>query len=409
MKKVIGTLDPSHKSVTIIGAGFSGLVLGFYLKKAGRKVTILEKSSQPGGKIRTTKTNMGLSETGAHALFLNEDGLDLLKDLNITPVPAQKKLRRLVFTKGKPRSPLRLSTLVRFLTHATVKPPLLKEGLSVADFFRPLLGQELVDQLVSPALSGVYATNAEHLHFKSVFDQFEESVQLDSYWDFLKRVRKKKSKLPIQGTVSFEGGMQGLIDKLSQELKSEIKYNQKSVKLEGNVIICTEASAAAKILETSHPELAQELRRVRYQPLTSATVFLRHELKPLSKAFGVVIPTGAGLSSIGILNNRAIFPGHYENTLSYSLISPKKLTHEEIIGDLQKVSSDFQADDLEGSEITYWEEGIPLYDLQRYLSIKKINQLLRKPGLAIFGNYVAGISLREMIKAAKSFAEHNQG
>ena len=39
MKKVIGSIDPSHKSVTIVGAGFSGLVLGHYLKKAGFKVT----------------------------------------------------------------------------------------------------------------------------------------------------------------------------------------------------------------------------------------------------------------------------------------------------------------------------------------------------------------------------------
>ena len=274
MKKVLGALDPSHKSVTIVGAGFSGLVLGFYLKKAGFKITILEKGPQAGGKIRTKKTNMGLAETGAHALFLNEEGLGLLSDLKITPVPAQKNLRRLIYSKGKPRSPLRLSTLLRFLTHASVKPPLLKEGLSVADFFRPLLGQELIDQLVTPALSGIYATSAEHLHFKSIFDQFEETVQLDSYWAFVKKLRKKKTKLPLQGTVSFEGGMQGLIDRLSQELKTELKFNQKSVKLEGNVIICTEASAAATILESSHPEISTELRRIRYQPITAATVFL---------------------------------------------------------------------------------------------------------------------------------------
>jgi hypothetical protein len=38
---------------------------------------------------------------------------------------------------------------------------------------------------------------------------------------------------------------------------------------------------------------------------------------------------------------------------------------------------------------------------------KKLHQLARKEeNLAIFGNYAAGISLREMISAAKNFANN---
>jgi hypothetical protein len=38
--------------------------------------------------------------------------------------------------------------------------------------------------------------------------------------------------------------------------------------------------------------------------------------------------------------------------------------------------------------------------------VKKLHQIAQKEqNLAIFGNYVAGISLREMISAAKTFAK----
>jgi hypothetical protein len=43
------------------------------------------------------------------------------------------------------------------------------------------------------------------------------------------------------------------------------------------------------------------------------------------------------------------------------------------------------------------------------LSIKKMHQIaMKEENLAIFGNFVAGISLREMISAARTFAKNPQ-
>ena len=41
----------SKQSVNIVGAGFTGLSLGYYLAKAGWQVTIFEKDSEPGAKF----------------------------------------------------------------------------------------------------------------------------------------------------------------------------------------------------------------------------------------------------------------------------------------------------------------------------------------------------------------------
>ena len=83
MKRVIGNIDPAEHHVNIWGAGFSGLILGYYLKEQGYKVTIYEKSNKVGGKVQTKKTPTGLVERGPNALFLNTDSRDLLKDLKL--------------------------------------------------------------------------------------------------------------------------------------------------------------------------------------------------------------------------------------------------------------------------------------------------------------------------------------
>ena len=83
------------------------------------------------------------------------------------------------------------------------------------------------------------------------------------------------------------------------------------------------------------------------------------------------------------------------------------MSDKEVLQDLQLLSSDITKEDIQHIEITNWEKALPIYDLQLFLSVKKLHQLAYKEeNLAIFGNYVAGISLREMITAAKAFSIH---
>lgn len=413
MKRVIGKINPADRNVTIWGAGFSGLVLGYYLKDAGYKVTIYERSNKVGGKIQTKKSSAGLIEKGPNALYMNADGMDLLKDLKLEPIQASKKLRRLLMINGKPKRPVQMGILSKLTLNGHKKPPLISDGLTVADFFRPLIGAENINKFVSPILGGIYATPADHLHFKSIFDEMADKAQFDSYWEFVKLLiknQKSKPRLEVSGSVSFEGGMQTLINRLADVLKHEIKTNYKeSFRVKGNTIVCTDAFNASELTKEVKPEFSAELARVKYQDLTSATVFMKREIKSLQKSFGVLIPLDNGFNSIGVINNKAIFPANNENVYSYTFISRKKCSDEDFMADIKALYNEFVPEDLDHIENTFWERALPIYDLQRYLSIKKMHQMaIKEENLAIFGNFVAGISLREMISAARSFAKSPQ-
>lgn len=411
MKRVIGRLNPQDKNVTIWGAGFSGLVLGYYLKDLGYHITILERSNKVGGKIHTKKTPAGLIETGANALYMNADGMDLLKNLKLEPLPAAKKLKRFLMINGKLKRPVQLKILSKLAVNGHKKPPLISDGLTVAEFFRPLIGEENVQKFLAPVLGGIYATPAENLHFKSVFYDFSHVAQFNSYWDFIKlaiKRQKSKPRLEISGSVSFEGGMQTLINRLAETLKPNIKLNYKEkFAIKGNTILCTDAITAAELTRELRPEISTELSRIKYQQLSSVTVFMKREIKAIQRSFGALIPLESGFNSIGVINNKAIFPENNENVYSYTFISRKKCTEEDIISDIKSLNRDFQVEDIDHMENTYWEKALPVYDIQRYLSIKKLHQVAKKEeNFAIFGNYVAGISLREMISAAKIFANN---
>jgi oxygen-dependent protoporphyrinogen oxidase len=413
MKRVIGNLNPSDKNVHIWGAGFSGLILGYYLKEQGYKVTIYEKTNKIGGKIGTKKTSAGLSEKGANALYMSADTMDLLKELKLEPLPATKKLKRLLLINGRPKRPVQFSIITKLTLNGLKKPPLILDGLTVADFFKPFIGSENINKFISPILGGIYAAPAESLHFKSVFSELAHIAQFDSYWDFIKfmiKNHKMKPRLEVAGSVSFEGGMQTLINRLGENLKNEIKLNHKEhFKIKGNTILCTDAPSAVELTREIKPEMSTELARIQYQELTTATVFLKREIRSLNKSFGVLIPLENGFNCIGVINNKAIFPTNNQNIFSYTFISRKKYTNEEIMEDIRNLYSEFIPEDIEHIENTYWEKALPIYNLQRYLSVKKLHQLAQKEnGFAIFGNYVAGISLREMISSARDFAKGTQ-
>ncbi|HXH76354.1 MAG TPA: FAD-dependent oxidoreductase [Bacteriovoracaceae bacterium] len=413
MKRIIGRINPSDKNVTIWGAGFSGLVLGHYLKQQGYKITIYERSNRVGGKISTKKTPYGMAEIGPNALYLNADGFDLLKELKLDPIPAAKKLRRLLMINGRPRKIMQLSVLSKLALNVHKKPPLISDGLTVAEFFRPLLGNEIIQRFLTPALGGVYAAPSESLHFKSVFELASHKAQFESYWEFIRmmmKAHKLDENIEVTGSVSFEGGMQDLVNRLAENLKGDIKLNYKEhFRVKGNTILCTDALNAAELISETRPELSTELKRIKYQQLSSVTVFMKREIRSLKQAFGVLIPLSSDFNSIGVVNNKAIFPGNNSNVFSYTLISRKQVNEDEIHKDLKMLYPEFVPEDIEHCENTHWEKAIPLYDLQRYLSVKKLHQLIQKDeNLAIFGNYVSGISLREMISNARKFA-HTAG
>jgi phytoene dehydrogenase-like protein len=81
----IPTKVDNHKTkeIAIIGGGLAGLTAAVYLARNGKNVTVIEKSSEFGGRARTTLQDKFYFNQGAHALYINGMAPKILDELNV--------------------------------------------------------------------------------------------------------------------------------------------------------------------------------------------------------------------------------------------------------------------------------------------------------------------------------------
>ncbi|MDH3777026.1 MAG: FAD-dependent oxidoreductase, partial [Desulfobulbaceae bacterium] len=156
----------------IIGGGLTGLTVAHFLQKyqPEAKITILEKSSSPGGAIRSFNQDGYLAEWGAHGFLDNvEASRELLADTGLDK-EAQKapldEFVRYICLNGKlnliPQNPKKIirSNLVslpaklRVLADLWIKPR--REEQTVAAWAAYRFGSSLLP-FVDAVLTGTYA------------------------------------------------------------------------------------------------------------------------------------------------------------------------------------------------------------------------------------------------------------
>ena len=402
---MLGNLD-NRRPVKIIGGGIAGLTLAYRLKQSGINFTLYEKD-KVGGKIQTMMTDLGPVESAASTLYLNRPAVEFLHELDLEAVHTPSNLKRLVLNERGFTSPFSASLMFRIMTGLHKSPPHLSPDLSVEEAFLPLLGKKYVDEVLSPALQGIFGAEAKDLHFLSLFPVFEgkESHHYLSLLRTLKANIKSDQDPTNKGSVGLRGGMHVLIEKLRQEVSDNIQISDEKISSEDNLAICTGSQDAADLMRNIAPDISDQLRRIQYAPVSSFTIFTKRPLPDLAGAFGVLLPQKYGHSILGIINQSALFPVNYPKASCYRLICKGEITEKEnLLSELRKVTSGIGPDNIISSYLTSWKSGLPLYNKERYEAVKNIETLLKgKKGLLFFGNYTNGISLRSMIAQTRTY------
>ena len=384
MEKPIGSLDPALPDVHIWGAGVSGLLMAHFLRSTGWKVHLYEKSDRIGGKIRSHKIEEGVFEEGPNALYATGEVEEWLKELGLEILPATPKLKRRIW-RGQAQAPLSPGEVLALLPRLFKRSPSLQSDLSLADFFRPLL-QEKIETLLTPALQGIYGVGADQLSVKSIWP----TLKAGTYLSVIRQLKGPKAR-----SVSFKLGMQEFIDRLAQDFKDQIQLNCSQFVLRPNTILCTNAHEASELLKSTHPKIAQELNRIQYQKLSSV-LSLTPPKTEMQQTFGFLFPRSVGIQSLGVLFNQEIFPGRCGVTF---IVGENQGADSIVRDDLLKLR--WSTLDL---KVHSWEKALPIYNSSRAQAIDQLHAE-KISGLTLFGNYVAGISLRDMISAAKKFSQ----
>lgn len=323
--------------VAIVGAGVSGLAAAYELRKRKRSVIVLERSTRPGGVIRTERVGEFTIDAGPDSLLVqkpaavvlcNELGLGdrlfptllprtafVLRDGELHPLPAASILG--FPTRVKPLFTSSLFDLpAKFRMAAEVFIPRAPEARdeSIAGFVRRRFGNEAVTYIAEPLLAGIHAGDVERLSMRALFPRLADAeIRAGSV---VKAFRRERSPHNADGVFrSFPHGLEELIDALMKAVpKDSVRLGSNvtgieegdgfTVHVEGKapiharaVILAIPAFAAADLLRANDPELSAACGSIRY--LSTATVvfaFPRDAVAHPLKGTGFVVPRAEGLN-----------------------------------------------------------------------------------------------------------------
>jgi oxygen-dependent protoporphyrinogen oxidase len=109
------------KDAVVIGAGVSGIVAAYTLKKAGFDPLVIEKEPHIGGSTHTLREDGRIIELGVQSVLGQEEFMAFAKELNLKPLhpPKEHANTRYVYLNGQlkkmPSNPIEFLTSDFFL------------------------------------------------------------------------------------------------------------------------------------------------------------------------------------------------------------------------------------------------------------------------------------------------------
>ncbi len=444
--------ERKHVDVAVLGGGISGLTAGFLLLEQGRSVIVLEAASQPGGSIRTWKSDGFVFELGPNTVLNNTPEIDALCEaagVLASRLGASPSSKKRFVVKGDepvalPRGPLGLLRTPLFSARAKLR--LLREPFisrpaagveeSIAQFARRRLGREFFDYVVSPFVSGVYAGDPEKL---SVQHATVKIHALEERHGSLIRgaLAGRKGPAPAGGLFSFRDGLETLPRALAERLgaawrarasvigvrRNEDEYTVKAVRDDGDeewsvrsVVCALPAAAASSALAPLGGDFPARIGTLPYADVAVVCLgFRREQVRHPLDGFGLLAPAVEHRYVLGCLFPSSIFPGRAPDecvALTAFLGGarhPDRVTAdtEEILAatvrDLRGLLGTFGEPVLH--RVERWRPAIPQY-VVGHGALKAVGAEFERgnPGLYLSGNLLHGVSVADCIRNATAVA-----
>jgi oxygen-dependent protoporphyrinogen oxidase len=470
--------------IAIIGGGIAGLAAAYELEKAraaGAAVeyTLFEERPRLGGSLASEIVDGAVLERGPDS-FLTEKpaAAELCRELGLGGelIPSNDAARKtyivtrnrlvalpdglmfLVPTKLVPTALTRLfsvRTKMRMALELLIPPRPSEGDESVAALVKRHFGQEAVDRLADPLLSGIYGGDATQLSAQTVLPRL---VEMETKYGSLTRgmlaahrkmraMAKSSSDGASRGGAIFtalRGGMGQLVDAITQRLDADSVRTSTSVngiektaqgwKIAAGgasenfdaLIMAAPAWTAGELLTPVDAELGAELGGIPYSSsITVNLVYDETKIGPLPDGFGFLVPAVEGRAMLactfvhrkflgrtppGKAVFRAFLGGMKRTDLlaesDQALVEVVRREMREILGAKTfgaKVEPEF-------AQVTRWRRAMAQYAVGHKARMQRVNaRVAALPGLRLVGNAYDGIGVPDCIRLGRKAARELAG
>ena len=447
-------------NIAVLGGGVTGLTAAWRLSRAGHSVKVLEAGKRLGGSVRTDQVDGWTVEAGPNSFqesspeigaLIGELGLGAER---VVSLPAAKN--RFIAARGRlialPAGPgqfistplFSLGTKWRILREIARKPVARPEEASVSDFLGDHLGAELVERVVQPFVSGIFAGDPGRLSARHAFPKLwaaeAKTGSLVRTAIAGVKARRALGQPAAPQIVSFRRGLQALPDALVGQLPQGSVAIGAEVRSIGpgagarwrvgwsepggeraadfDFVICALPAWALAGLEigAGGDRPLSGLAEIEYPPV--ASVFLgyrRDQVRHPLDGFGALVAATEMRSVLGVLFSSSLFDGrapagHVALTaFAGGALQPEiaRLPADELV---TRVTGDVEA--LLGASgkpvfvrHALWPRAIPQYNVGYGRHLEAMERCERaNPGLLIGGSVRDGISLPDCLLFGVSLA-----
>lgn len=442
-------MQEMDKRVAVIGAGITGLVAAFELRRQGTACTVYEAADRVGGVIRTVCEEGFLVECGPNSILDTHPNLGKLISrlgLDGNKLPANTAaINRFIVRDGEPIA-LPVSPPAFFSSpvfSAKAKLRLLREPFiksksnpseSLADFVLRRLGREFLDYAINPFVGGVYAGDPAKLCTALAFPKLYELEQ--KYGSLIKgaikgaKERRQRAEVASKDArmFTFDDGMEVLPRQLAAKLGEAVRLNSPVAgfqRLENgcweingetytDVLLAIPAHALPKLDAPFDPSLFSEIY---YPPVASLSLgFGINQFTHPLNGFGMLVPKVENRYALGALFPSSIFPDRAPPGMTLLTVfiggsmAPEKALQSE---DEMTANALKDLEDLLGlsgapeyKKLSVYPQAIPQYVIgyQRFLDrMKQIET--DHPGIHFAGHYRDGISVGNSILSGINAAQ----
>ena len=451
--------------IAIVGGGIAGLTAAWQLHRLGQEFTLYEASNRLGGTVETIRREGFIIELGPDGWVTEKPwAAELARDLGLAGelTPSLDTDRVTYILRGGQLIPMpdgmrmMVPTNLAALEQSSLFSPAARDAYaaephraaelkaaaphrhqdeSVAAFTARHFGQEVLDTLAAPLLSGVFGGDVARLSVRAVMPAF---VQMEREHGslILALQAKNRAERSAQHTIftTLRTGTQSLIDRMAAELPPDRVYCNSTigdVLSDGgawlvetpsqpfsyddcdHVVLATPAHVTQKLLASLHPQAAALLPAEATDAVIAAFAF--DEPFPVPKGFGFLVPFTEpspllaatfvdqkypDRAPIGKRLIRAFFGGPNAPAIAGQTneqIAQLALTElEKILGKLPTPAF---------TVIRRWPRSLPQYAVGHLDRMAELDMLLKQtPTLHLLGNAYRGVGLPDLIRDARALA-----